>query len=224
MILNVLGVKRLAILSFLLVVNIVCASAIYLYLQPEIEKLNRSLRTESSKESELRKNIDNILKEFDAFESQKNQFEVLKNRGFFSNQNRQDASLIFQEAKEISQVSDAVVRVMSGIVVENEIAAKAEQVLLESQIILQLKAVDDVDIYAYLSYLDRYFQGHLTIESIFLRRNSNISDTILRAIAGGANPDLVHADVNLRWRTIVSREAYLTSPEANMQEQGRRVR
>ncbi|MFN3700337.1 MAG: hypothetical protein ACK4VI_02310 [Alphaproteobacteria bacterium] len=222
MILNVLGFKRLAIISFLVAVNIVSAASIYLYLEPEIERLTRAERSERSKENELKNNIDALLKEFDAFDGQKNLYEQLSRRGFFSNQNRQDARGVFQEAKEISGVSDAVVNVRPGVVSENQIAAKAGQVLLESQIVLQIKAVDDVDIYAYLAYLDRYFPGHLTIQGMFLRRNSNISDTILRAIAGGANPDLVHADINLIWRTMVSREAYLSSPEASSQGRGDR--
>lgn len=208
----VLGIKRLSILLALIVLNAGMAAVVYMYLAPELKKAERTLSSEKSKESKVRGDLADIEVEFQQLDSQRNEFDVLRERGFFSNQNRREAEAVFLAAKAQSGVGEAIVSVRPGKVVENEIAAKADHVLLESSIDVNLKAIDDIDIVSYVSFLEKNFPGHLTIDRFTVTRRANISDTILRAIAGGNTPGLVEGQLMMTWRTMVSREGYLTAP------------
>lgn len=208
---NVLGFKRIVIVLFLLAVNALLAALLYLYLVPELTQVERLVRTEKSAENELRSDIASIQAEFDQLEIQQADYEKLREDGFFSNQSRRDAQVVFTAAKDYSGVTEASVTVRSGLVVENEEASKAEQVLLESPISIEFTSVDDIDIYEYMNYLSQAFPGYLTIEGFSINRNANISDTMLRAIASGSSPPLVGGRVEMIWRTMVSREDYLAS-------------
>lgn len=213
----ILGVKRVAILLSLIVLTAGLGALVYLYLGPELTKVERALSTAKSNETKVRNDLADIEEEFARLETQRGEFESLKADGFFSNQSRRDAEAVFLAAKEISGVNEAVVTVKPGKVVENEEAAKASQVLLESEIEVVLMAIDDIDVLAYVAYLEKSFPGHLTINNFSVARKSNISDTILRAIAGGINPALVEGNLKMTWRTMVSREAYLSAPPQDTQ-------
>ncbi len=210
---GVLGFKRIMIVAFLVALNALLAAALYLYLVPELTSTERVVRTEKAAESTVRTDIANIQAEFDQLETQQEAYDDLRADGFFSNQSRRDAQIVFTEAKQYSDVTEANVSVRSGTVIEDENAAKADQVLLESPITINFTSVDDIDIYEYIHYLEQVFPGYLSVEGFSLNRNANISDTMLRAIATGASPPLVGGSIELTWRTMVSREDYLASPE-----------
>lgn len=208
---DVLGFKRIVIVLFLLAVNGLLAALLYLYLVPETKSVERQVRTERAAENEVRSDIASIRAEFDQLEIQQGTYEALREDGFFSNQSRRDAQAVFTAAKAYSGVTEANVTVRSGLVVENDEANKADQVLLESPISIEFVGVDDIDIYEYMNYLDQKFPGYLSVEEFSINRNANISDTMLRAIASGASPSLVAGRVNFIWRTMVSREDYLAN-------------
>lgn len=210
----ILGLKRVAILMALVALTAVLGALVYLYLTPQVTNAERQLSSAKSAESQVRNDLADIEEEFARLATQQGEFEQLKADGFFSNQSRRDAEAVFVAAKAASGVNDAIVTVKPGKVVENEEAAKAAQVLLESEISVTLTAVDDIDMLAYVAYLEKSFPGHLMINSFSVARKSNISDTILRAIASGANPALVEGDLQMTWRTMVSRDAYLSAPPA----------
>ena len=209
---RVLGYKRIAILMFLVAVNVIFAALLYLYLVPELKSTERDMRKAKAAESAVRDDIANIQTEFSQLEMQQERFEGLKADGFFSNQSRRDAQAVFTAAKAYSGVTEAVVSVKSGVVVEDQDAAKAEQVLLESPVSIEFTGVDDADIFEYINYLEQVFPGYLSVEKMSLSRNANISDTMLRAIAAGRNPPLVSGSISMVWRTMVSRDDYLNAP------------
>lgn len=211
---DVLGFKRIMIVVFLLAVNAMLAAILYLYLVPELTAVERLVRSEKAAESEVRADIASILDEFEQLENQQDAYEALREDGFFSNQSRRDAQAVFTAAKDYSGVTEANVTVRSGLVVENEDASKADQVLLESPVSIEFKSVDDTDIYEYINYLEQAFPGYLSVEEFNITRNANISDTMLRAISTGATPPLVGGRLQLTWRTMVSREDYYASPDA----------
>lgn len=213
----ILGLKRVLILLVLVAVTAMLGALVYLYLEPQVTKADRALSSAKSNESKVRNDLADIEDEFARLETQRSEFEQLRASGFFSNQSRRDAEVVFIAAKQASGVNDAIVTVKPGKVVENEEAAKASQVLLESEIEVVLVAIDDIDILAYVTYLETKFPGHLMINSFSVARKSNISDTILRAIASGVNPGLVEGNLKMTWRTMVSREAYLSSPPQDNQ-------
>ena len=217
---RVLGTKRIIVLFSLIAVNCALAAFVFMYAQPELKASERTLRSLKSKESQTRSDITNLQMEFDQLEDQQAEFDTLKNDGFFSNQSRRDAQAVFLKAEKESGVLEATVSVKPGEIVEDEEAKKAEYVLLESEVNVALKGIDDRDVYVYLDKLQDNFPGHLSVEKVTMRRLANVSETILRAIAGGQKPPLVEARISLLWRTMVERSDVVDVQNQNNNAQG----
>ncbi len=88
---KILGARRIIILVVLAAINIILASVLYLYLMPEKTQKEREERTSRSKISGLRGDINRLQIEFEQLEIQRTQFEILKKRGFFTDQGRRQA-------------------------------------------------------------------------------------------------------------------------------------
>lgn len=212
---KVLGAKRIMVILALIAINALFAAVVYMYLEPQLKKEERVLRAAKGKENQTRADISNLQLEFDQLEEQQDEFDRLKADGFFSNQSRRQVQQIFLDAEQKSGVVKATVNVKSGSVKEDEEAAKADHVILESPIDITLRSIDDTDVYFYLNYLEQNFPGHITITDLYMRRVANVSDTILRAIIDGAKPGMVEATISLNWQTMVERGDFVDSPDGN---------
>jgi len=110
---------------------------------------------------------------------------------------------LLKAVQEKSGVVAAKVSVSPAVVEDNAEAEKAMHKILKSQVAVKLEALDDKDIFHYLSLINETFPGHISLESIIFKRNSEVNGTILRAVAGGRNFPLVVSDIVLVWRTMV---------------------
>ena len=203
---RIIGIRRLVILVILLAFNGVLASVVYMYLVPEKQSVERSYRVERSKVSALQQDINRMEIEFEQLDKQQGIFDKIKEDGFFGAQDRAEAKEMFSQIQEKSRVISALVSVKPGKVVEDVEAEKARHRVLVSEMSVDIRAFDDNDIYHYIDLIQRVFPGVITLQRIEVRRESDISAALLRAIAGGASPELVTAKVEFLWRTMIPQE------------------
>jgi hypothetical protein len=199
----VLGARRVVIVLVLLLVNAALAGMVYMVMLPQQDTQERSLRMLRGQASILRDDIARMQMEFTQLEQQKAAFEKLEKDGFFKNQSRRQAEETFNVIQKKSGVNKAIASILGGVIEDSPEAAKAKYKILKSPIQIQLEAVDDVDVYHYLFLIEHYFPGHISVEGITLKREADVSGTVLRAIAAGENPALVSAQVDLLWRTMI---------------------
>lgn len=209
---QILGIKRILVLLFLVSINAALATGVYVYLAPEIKSSERSLRSLRGKITTLQTDISRLQVEFDQLEEQQETFEELKKAGFFSNQDRRQAELIFKDIQEKTGVISAVASIKPGELEENEEAKKADHSILTSPVELTLQAIDDVDVYKYVYLVERFFPGHVSINSIELGRTTDITGTVLRSIASGNRPVLVEAKISMNWSTMIPDEDVIQLP------------
>ncbi len=214
---RVLGAKRILTLLALIAINGLLAAAVYLYLIPQKIKMEREMSSLGGQISTVQSDINRMQIEFDQLAVQQTQFDKLKERGFFSAQGRREAEKLFQKIQQEAGVVSAVASVQPGSIEDNEEAQKAEHKILVSPVKIQIAAVDDVDVFRYLYLVERFFPGHVTIDKIVLERKSSINNTVLRAIATGAKPQLVTADIEARWRTMIPQKDVIGAP---LQQEG----
>lgn len=212
---TVLGFRRVLMLGLLVVLNVVLGAAVYMYMIPQQDVEQRKLRTVRAEVANLRTDIDRMQVEYDQLESQKAEFKALEDDGFFKNQSRRQAENTFKTIQEKSGVGAAVASVLSGVVESNPEAAKAKYKILKSPVQIQLKAMDDVAIYHYLFLIENYFPGHVSVESLKLKREADVSPVVLRAISAGENPPLVSAEVDLLWRTMIPESEVIGAEDQN---------
>ena len=210
---QILGMKRILVLVFLLALNVALGAGVYMYLVPETTKQERALYGLRGKVNTLQADISRLQVEFDQLENQQAEFDVLKEKGFFGSQGRRQAEILFEKIQRQAGIVSAVANIRAGEVEDNEEAKKAEHAILSSPIEVSLEALSDTDVYKYIYLLDRFFPGHVTLDEIELERTSEITGAILRSIASGGNPVLVKATLKMTWRTMI--------PEAEViQKQG----
>ncbi|MCB1531512.1 MAG: hypothetical protein KDJ35_01450 [Alphaproteobacteria bacterium] len=200
---KVLGQKRVLMLFVLGGLNIALLAGVYLYLSPQKAQKEREQRTLRAKISAMQNDIDDLQLTFEQLETQQARFEALKDDGFFGVQNRRDAEKVLEAVQREAGVISAVASIKAGEFVDNEDAAKADYRVLSSEITVRVEALDDINVYKYLALLEAKFPGEISLKDLNLIRKSDVSATVLRAIASGENPALVQADIRLTWKTMV---------------------
>ena len=200
---KVLGFKRIVILLSLLGLNAFLGFLAYMHFIPQQDMKERELRGVRGEVSTLRADIEGLMVEFEQLDEQREEFEELKKDGFFDGQSRRKAELIFKKIQERSGVISAVASIDSGEFEDNEEAKKANHKILKSPMKVNIEAVNDLDVFRYIYLVDEFFPGHVTIDKINLKRQSDVSGTVLRGIASGKNPPLVTADLEMSWRTMI---------------------
>lgn len=200
---NVLGVQRLAILGGLIVLNVLLGIGLFLYVQPEKVTKERELQSLNAQVSALRSDVGNLELEFDQLEEQRQEFEALRESGFFDTQGRRQAEIILSEVQTRSGVIKAIASIASGSFEENALAQKAGHKILKSEVTIKVEALTDLDVFNYIEIMAESLPGHVSVESLDLERNADISQTVLRSIASGGNPPLVKANIRMVWRTMI---------------------
>ncbi|PCK00335.1 MAG: hypothetical protein COA45_00705 [Zetaproteobacteria bacterium] len=200
---QVIGVKRLIILVILMSANAALAAGVYLYAMPEKETASRRLRSIRSQVNRVQTDIDRMQIEFEQLDQQQDRFDALKAKGLFSTQERSEAKEFLSVIQDKSKVISAVVSVKSGIIQNDEEAQRANHKILMSPIEITIDAFDDASVYRYIELAKQSFPGHLSLDGIKINRTRDISSPVLRAIASGTNPVLIHAEILMSWRTII---------------------
>ena len=203
---KVLGTRRITILLVLLAFNGILGYVVYMHLAPQQIIKERELKRTRGQVSTLRNDIADLKIEFEQLDDQREEFSRLKKDGFFDGQSRRKAELVLQKIQERSGVVSAVASVNAGVFEESELAEKAEHKILKSPISVRIEAVNDLDVFRYLYLVNEFFPGHVAVKSIRFNRESDVSGTVLRAVASGQNPPLVIADLELTWRTMIPDE------------------
>ncbi|MDB2682944.1 hypothetical protein N9Z27_01680 [Alphaproteobacteria bacterium] len=195
------------ILSVLLGINILFISGYYLMFAPDKIIKERELKTLNSKLSTMRSDIAQMQVDFDQFGEQQEKFERLKEVGFFNDQGRRQAEDVFEEIQEKSGVIAASVKLSPGKSVEDEDATKANHILLESPLQINIDAMEDSDIFRYIFYIQEYFPGHISVKRVSLKRERDLSRDILKNIANQKQPKMVSAQVEMTWRTMIPKDS-----------------
>lgn len=203
---DILGFKRLVILLVLIVVNVILGYAAYIYIQPNLTKKDRELSGVRGQVSTLSADIDRMSVEFEQLEQQQEQFQALLSDGFFKKQSRRQAERLFNKIQEMSGVTKAIVNVKSGEILDDENAGKANHKILSSPVDIRIEAVDDVDIMHYLFLIKHYFPGHMAVQELTIKRNADVTGTVIRGIISGKNPALVEATAEMVWKTMIPDE------------------
>lgn len=206
---SMLGPKRIMTISVLLCLNMLVASLVYLYLYPKQETLERDVMIARGTVATLGGEIDKIKIELEDLREQQRIFEALHEQGFFSLQDRQQADELITEIQQQSHVISALASVNAGTIEANEYAQKAGYKILRTPIEIEIKAIEDIDIYKYLYLLRRRMPGYISFDNVHLERRGELTGVILRGIASGEKPPLSLATVSAVWRTMVPDDSVL---------------
>ena len=203
---KIIGIQRIAFLVCLAALLVGGVLLKYYILDPGNTKIERELRANESKLSTMRHNIVNLRSSLDKFSSQKKQFQKIRALGFFDAQDRVEVRTRVSLMQRESGLLSARYTVSP---VEREESKKAEEVdrqVLYTEIVFDLEAMDDSDIYKFIHLLNYGFPGDVTVTNFSIGREGVLNYPTLRKIGSGGAVVLVKAKVNVEWRTMVSKD------------------
>lgn len=216
MILDLIGIKRTVILAILLGANIGLYGFSQVLFAPQMEKISKDLSKVKRQSSRYQKDLNAIKNDFDALGGQQEIFNNLTEKKFFG-----DVSVPTQlDAMDlISQQTgvDALVKISAPREMTLSGMDRVDWVMVKREVVIDIKAFDDVDIYRYLDRVERELPGYLKVKDVTIRRNADYSADMLREIIRGKFPDIVTASLSYDWYLMKA-----TNSQGNAAAQGRR--
>lgn len=202
---EILGKERIQLLVFMFVLNAGLISVYYYYIQPIKQDADReysNMRTQAQKRHndvrELRKAFAELLPKIA-------DYKKLQTQGFFNNQKRTIARDTINAHRESSKLLEAKYEIKPAKVIEDARAEQADHAIISSPLNIEIKALDDVDIYMFLALIQNDFPGNLDLREMKIERQSDLSLNLLENIASGEPEVMMKADVKLNWRSMVSK-------------------
>lgn len=203
---KVLGIKRVLTLLILFGVNVALAAMLYFIVLPSKDSTEKELRTTRSAVQSRRTEVTRMQTEYQQIQEEKNLFGDLENSGFFGTQDRLEARRTMESIQSASHVLSAKYNINAVVVKENTASAMSDHVILQSPVTVQLDALDDVDVYKFLYWIENGFPGQSLITDITLERKQDIDENVLKQIGNGVPSVLMTASVNFAWNTFVPRD------------------
>ncbi len=210
---KLIGTKRLMILVVLLGLSGLLAAGSYLYLIPENAKLDAELNKLKADISFKRSEADRFRQQMTEIMNEKNTFESMQKIGFMGEQSRKEAGIRLEAIQSYSRVLSAKWNIAPGAVdvaAESEAAKEANRVVFKSEIVVNLEALDDADIYNFVYLMENAFIGHVSVTALELERILDLNEVTLRQIGSGIPAVLVKAKVVFDWKTLMSRDQVST--------------
>lgn len=211
---RVIGFQKILILIVLAAVLVLAALYNFYILKPSSILVERELRQNKSEISEVQTNMDNLVQGLAKFEGQKQKFETVRKYGFFDPQNRVQTKQRFNVMQKEAQLLSARYTIKPAQIEKNEKVAEAGYKIVNTEIDLSLEALEDGDIYNFLYLLNYGFPGQVSITSLDLSRDVEITQPLLRQIGVGEASGLVKATFRLNWRTMLPDETLSVSGQA----------
>ncbi len=202
-----IGAKRALILIVLTGALVVFFGGAEYVFKPQAQETQMQLDAAMSEKSQLQREIEKMQADFLLFEKQKGYFEAISKMGFFNDQDRVLARERFDTMQKLSKIISARYEIKAANLLVDESPPETGFVVMESPITVNLSAVDDIDVYRFIYYLNYSFPGHITINSIAMKRQAEITPEILKQLGTGNPPEVISAQLELDWRTMARKDA-----------------
>lgn len=209
---KVLGAKRVFTLVALFLLNAVLAGSLYYVVIPQRDDTQTELNKVKGAISNRRTEIATLKAEYDQIQQQKALFGELEQSGFFNKQDRIEARHTMDAIQSKSKVLAARYTINAVEVVDNPLAAVSDHVILHSPVNVTIDALDDMDIYSFMYWIENSFPGNASISNVSIERKADVEENALKQIGNGVPVVLVTGAVNFSWNTMVPRSDVPQAP------------
>ena len=202
---DILGIKRITNLVVLVLVCAGMAAALYLYLMPSNQDLDRKNRVLQSQVSSKRNEATDMTNDFVMLNDQKGSFQAMKDAGFFSDQSRMLARQKIVDIQEYTDVLSVAYAISPLHAVETEDSRNADYAVVQSKITINLDAVDDKEIYKFAWWVENTLPGHVALVTANIVRELDVDDNVLKKIGQDGPLTMVKGQLEFLWQTMMPR-------------------
>lgn len=204
---QVIGYKRLLMLAILFGANVFLAGMVYYVVMPQKSKTDVELNTAKAAVQARRAEVSRMKADYEQVQEQKDRFEKLRQSGFFGKQDRAEAKNLIASIQSTSRVLGATYQIGAAALTEEGAVAESGHVLMSSPVSVSISALDDLDYYSFMYWMENSFPGHVGIKSFNLERKIDIDDDVLRQIGNGVPTVLISGSIDFSWSTMIPKES-----------------
>lgn len=226
-----IGTKRFLIVFVVGLLLAITAAANYYYLDPEVTKSKRALGVSLEEVTKIQTEINAMQQDFAFFEQEKVAFQRIVALGFFDPQDRVIAREKIDTVQKLSKIISAKYQIQAAqtheIAVENDTSGQAQYGVLQSgaqvpqggytmirsPMTFDIAAMDDLDVYRFIYYMNYAFPGHITINKLTISRKEAVNTENLKLIGLGTPPTLIQASLDVTWQSLMKKENAASSTQ-----------
>lgn len=202
-----IGYKRAFTIFILAGLLVLMVAGNELFIKSQVTKSQTELNARKTESTTLSGEIQKMRDDYITFEKQKDYYAIISRMGFFNDQDRVLARERFDTMQRLSKIISAKYEIKAANILSAETNPETGFVVMESPITVDLAAVDDLDIYRFVYYLNYGFPGHITINKMNITRNATVTPELLKEIGTGTPPQVVTAKLEMDWRTMARKES-----------------
>ncbi len=214
---DILGPKRVLVLSILSGFSALFLFIVYGSMVPNYEQKSNQLSAIQGQVSNLNFELNEVLRDFDLINAQKDDFQKLKSIGFMEKQKRGEAQEALQKILEETGVLSSKASIGRGEISDHPKLAETKYKLLKSPVKIEVAALKDADIYGYLAALKEALPGFIGITEFNVSRLNDVSRETLQAIISNKKPAMVSANITADWITLISDQDVLDQEKEEAQ-------
>lgn len=199
---QMIGKKRLVALGGLLALNILFLALSVLFFAPQIEKNTRNMNRVDRDISRYQNDLKQLKSDLSNLSGQKTLFDELKARYFFSVINPSKVQNLFRRLAEEAGV-EATIDIPQVTTVYVPELEKIGAELFERSVKIDIRAIDDADIYYYVSNLSKELPGYIKLKDLDISRKMKFNEDILKAIIRGEFPVVIEATLAFDWYYMI---------------------
>ncbi len=210
-----LGSKKVTFMVLLLLVNAGIGSAWYYWLLPAREQVTNELQSTQTAVEARYQEVAKMKEEYVLLQSQLRSFKELELKGFFNDQDRSNGIDQLGKLSNVAGLLKAKLKFGVGQLVSDPLADQANQVVLKSPVTVDVSALDDVDVYSFVKFIEEKFPGRVDISSFKLKRSEIFNEAMLRKIGGGDSTPLVQSQISFDWLTMAPKNVVAPTEGGN---------
>lgn len=203
---KIIGTQKVVFLAVLLGVTVALYYYGFLVLKPQTQNVKRQLQSQQSEFSRISADMNDLVEGLKKFDGRREQFNSIKLHGFFDTQNRLEMRRRFNEMQQESRLVSAKYSINPAVTEENSLAKEAGYKILSTKVEFTLDATEDKDIYDFIYFLKYGFPAHVTINSLEISRDIEITKTLLQKLGNFEPVVIVKAKLSVNLRTLVEDE------------------
>lgn len=212
-----LGFKRILMLLVLASVDIAAGSAVYLYYMPQNLRIESEFQSVRQQAIAKRDDAGRLRMEYEQIQQKKDQFQALEAAGFFSDQSRVVARERIEAAQRYSNVLAARYNMQAAKLEKKTEAENSGRVVVNTPVSIDIDALDDMDFYNFIFWIENAFPGHVSLQNIKIERAADVNEATLRQIGSGTAATLVKGRLDFSWRTMMP-ESLVGQPEGGQMQ------
>lgn len=209
---SAIGRKRFIILLVLGVICTILGGVWHQLLVPQHKQLTTEIASIQGERSRLQTEIADLPLRHTALQESEKQYMVLRQRGFFTGQDRIEARARMNLLRDNAGMSGIGYKIEPQEILENTNFVSETDEIVMSKINLEIRSLTDLEALNFIERMQAEFSGLVVLKSFELKRAEEPTQENLQKLSTGEAVDFVTGQASFDWYSIVPKSSTISTP------------